>query len=69
MHRFAIVISKPFVFFCFTAIPLEDVQNSENVAVIVTNHGGHIAFLQGCSGLGDSLIEDIFVEYSSAILG
>jgi len=50
------------------AIPLEQASQSENVVILVTARGGHIAFLDGLLGFsGPSYMERIFAQYFSAI--
>ena len=50
------------------AIPLDEAGQSENVIILVTARGGHIAFLDGLLGFsGPSYMERIFAQFFAAI--
>ncbi|XP_012288886.1 phospholipase ABHD3 [Orussus abietinus] len=50
------------------AIPLKEVNNSQNVAVVVTSRGGHIGFLEGVWPVKEEpYIGKLFSQYFSAI--
>lgn len=50
-----------------TAFPLTIVQDLQNVALLVTAHGGHIAFLQGLFPRGESYMERVFGQFVQAV--
>ena len=35
------------LFFSSSAIPLEDAEKNDNIAIVMTSHGGHIGFVEG----------------------
>ncbi|KAM6991954.1 LOW QUALITY PROTEIN: phospholipase ABHD3-like [Tautogolabrus adspersus] len=49
------------------AFPLTIVQNLPNVALLLTAHGGHIAFLQGLFPRGESYMERVFGQFAQAV--
>ncbi|KAM7395416.1 hypothetical protein PAMA_006937 [Pampus argenteus] len=49
------------------AFPLTVVQGLPNVALLLTAHGGHIAFLQGLFPRGESYKERLFSEFIQAV--
>jgi len=53
---------------CCTAIPLDDVRQSENVMVVLTARGGHNAFLDGLlSFSGPNYMERVFAQFFTAL--
>uniref|UniRef100_A0A3Q2VFM7 Phospholipase ABHD3-like n=1 Tax=Haplochromis burtoni TaxID=8153 RepID=A0A3Q2VFM7_HAPBU len=50
-----------------TAFPVSVVQDLPNVALVLTAHGGHIAFLQGFFPLGESYMERLFGQFVHAV--
>ncbi|XP_023125534.1 phospholipase ABHD3-like isoform X1 [Amphiprion ocellaris] len=50
-----------------TAFPVNIVQNLPNVALLLTAHGGHIAFLQGLFPRGESYMERLFGQFVQAV--
>lgn len=50
-----------------TAFPLTTVQGLPNVALVMTDHGGHIAFLQGLFPRGESYMERLFSQFVHAV--
>ncbi|VDK50534.1 unnamed protein product [Anisakis simplex] len=55
---------------CFSpvdSIPFADVVRSENVAVVVTEHGGHTAFMRASNPEEPGLAEELIRQYTSAI--
>ncbi|XP_070781486.1 phospholipase ABHD3-like [Enoplosus armatus] len=48
------------------AFPLTIVQSLPNVALLLTAHGGHIAFLQGLFPRGESYMERLFGQFVQA---
>lgn len=49
-----------------TAFPLTTVQDLPNVALLLTAHGGHIAFLQELFPRGEGFMERVFSQYVQA---
>lgn len=49
------------------AFPLTIVQGLPNVALLLTAHGGHIAFLQGFFPRGESYMERVFGQFIRAV--
>ncbi|XP_053193159.1 phospholipase ABHD3-like [Scomber japonicus] len=49
------------------AFPLTTVQGLPNVALVMTDHGGHIAFLQGLFPRGESYMERLFSQFVHAV--
>ncbi|XP_047244659.1 phospholipase ABHD3-like isoform X1 [Girardinichthys multiradiatus] len=50
-----------------SAIPVSIVQALPNVALLLTAHGGHIAFLQGLFPRGESYMECLFGQFVQAV--
>lgn len=50
-------------------IPINEAQQSKNVAIVITSRGGHVGFMRGIfpSG-GKTLMSDIFSEFVSGIV-
>ncbi|KAL6096091.1 abhd1 [Pungitius sinensis] len=48
------------------AFPLSTIQSLPNVALLLTAHGGHIAFLQGLFPRGESYMERLFGQFVQA---
>uniref|UniRef100_A0A183EFU3 Hydrolase n=1 Tax=Gongylonema pulchrum TaxID=637853 RepID=A0A183EFU3_9BILA len=56
---------------CFSpieSIPFSDIEKSRNVAVAVTRHGGHIAFMNKANPLANGLVEDFIVQCTGLML-
>lgn len=54
--------------FVVSAIPLKDIGESKHVAVIVTNRGGHIGFLEGIWPFRkEQYMNKIFKEFFTAV--
>ncbi|XP_051265672.1 phospholipase ABHD3-like isoform X1 [Dicentrarchus labrax] len=49
------------------AFPLSIVQGLPNVALLLTAHGGHIAFLQGLFPFGETYMERLFGQFVQAV--
>lgn len=49
------------------AFPVSIVQGLPNVALLLTAHGGHIAFLQGLFPRGESYMERLFGQFVQAV--
>lgn len=50
-----------------SAFPLTIVQDLPNVALLLTAHGGHIAFLQGLFPRGENYMERLFGQFVQAV--
>jgi abhydrolase domain-containing protein 1/3 len=49
-------------------IPVEEAKKSDNVTIVVTSRGGHIAFLDGMLGLaGRGYVERVFSQFFAAV--
>lgn len=70
----------PYIFFCLkfitffsqcipspTAFPLGIIQGLPNVALLLTAHGGHIAFLDGLFPRGETYMERLFGQFIQAV--
>ncbi|XP_037073675.1 phospholipase ABHD3-like isoform X1 [Pollicipes pollicipes] len=51
-----------------SGVPLEAVQKTSHVAIVLTSHGGHIGFMEGMLPFGQNYIDRIFAEYCRAAL-
>lgn len=49
-----------------TAFPLTTIQSLPNVALLLTAHGGHIAFMEGFFPRGESYMERLFGQFVQA---
>lgn len=56
-----------FFFPAHTAFPLTIVQDLPNVALLLTAHGGHIAFLQGLFPRGESFMDRLLGQFVQAV--
>uniref|UniRef100_A0A1I7XZY2 Hydrolase_4 domain-containing protein n=1 Tax=Steinernema glaseri TaxID=37863 RepID=A0A1I7XZY2_9BILA len=55
---------------CFSplkSIPFKDISVSDNVVSVVTEHGGHTAFMKHFNPSSNGLIEDLFDEYTKIV--
>ncbi|KHN86363.1 Putative esterase C44C1.5 [Toxocara canis] len=55
---------------CFSpidSIPFADVVRSKNVAIAVTQHGGHTAFMRKANPNAPGLVEDVIKQYATMI--
>lgn len=50
-----------------SSFPVSVVQTLSNVALVLTAHGGHIAFLQGLFPRGESYMERLFGQFIQAV--
>ena len=67
-NHYSYFFFSSFIFpFFFTAIPTEAARQSRNVAIVVTKHGGHIAFLEGLLPRHNSYMDQVFAQYVDAI--
>lgn len=55
--------SPPFL----TAFPLNTVQDLPNVALLLTAHGGHIAFMQEMFPRGEGFMDRVFGQFVQAV--
>lgn len=59
--------SRYFSSFPLAAFPLNTVQELPNVALLLTAHGGHIAFLQKMFPRGEGFMERVFGQFAQAV--
>lgn len=69
MQSFSLVIllDLTLLFLVPTAFPLATVQALPNVALLLTAHGGHIAFLQGLFPRGESYMDRLLGQFVEAV--
>lgn len=63
----SVYIHLDFFFPALTAFPVSIVQDLPNVALVLTAHGGHIAFLQGFFPRGENYMERLFGQFVHAV--
>lgn len=42
-------------------------MNSENVAVVVTRHGGHTSFMKHCNPSAPGLVEEVLSQFAKTM--
>lgn len=55
---------------CFSpisSVPFEDIVNSDNVAVVVTKHGGHTSFMKEFNPSAPGLVEEVLMQFAKTI--
>lgn len=69
LHKilFYLLLPSDYVLPVLPAFPLTIVQGLPNVALLLTSHGGHIAFLQGLFPRGESYMERLFGQFVQAV--
>lgn len=50
------------------AIPLDAIKKNPNMAIILTDYGGHIGFVEGPTIRSRSFVERLFHQYASCML-
>lgn len=53
--------------FIFPAIPIAEAEQNDNIAIVVTSHGGHIGFLEGLIPRHGGYMDRLFSQFSRAI--
>ena len=51
-----------------TAVPLNKIKKNPNLAILLTDYGGHIGFMEGPTIRGRSFVERLFSQYVSQML-
>ena len=51
-----------------TETPVEKIKKNPNLAIILTDYGGHIGFMEGPTIRGRSFVEKLFSQYVSQML-
>ncbi|XP_060083024.1 phospholipase ABHD3-like [Ylistrum balloti] len=51
----------------FHAIPIKEAEQNDNIAIVVTSHGGHIGFLEGILPRHGGYMDRLFSQFSHAI--
>ena len=54
--------------FFVSAIPFDKILQNKNVAVVITDHGGHTAFLKHFNPDAPGFIEELFTQYAQMVL-
>jgi len=54
-------------FLLILAIPKDDILNNEHITLAMTNKGGHVAFLQGASPFGKTLMDHTLIQFTKAM--
>ena len=56
------------IVFCFLALPVEAISQSDFVALAKTSGGGHVSHLCGLNPLGTPYYVDMFIDYANSVL-
>ena len=48
-------------------IPVEEIEKTEKLAVVLTERGGHVAFVDTFFARGDSYVDRMFEQYVTAV--
>lgn len=51
----------------FLAIPIKEAEDNDNIAILVTSHGGHIGFLEGMFPRKGGYMYRMFSRYIDAV--
>ena len=67
---FELLIHSPNHLFpkCFAAIPVGEAEQNDNIAIVVTSHGGHIGFLEGIYPRHRGYMDRLFAQFLSAMI-
>ncbi|KAK3588595.1 hypothetical protein CHS0354_001920 [Potamilus streckersoni] len=49
------------------AIPVKEAESNDNIAIVITSHGGHIGFLEGLFPRHRSYMDRLFSQFSYAV--
>lgn len=55
-------------FFFLSAIPVKEAEENENIAIVVTSHGGHIGFMEGFIPRNSTFMDKLFSQYVKAVV-
>ena len=58
---------KESIYFFVLGIPVEEIEKTENLAVVLTERGGHVAFVDTFFARGDSYVDRMFEQYVTAV--
>ncbi|VDI45727.1 phospholipase ABHD3-like [Mytilus galloprovincialis] len=50
------------------AIPVKEAEENENIAIVVTSHGGHIGFMEGFIPRNSTFMDKLFSQYVKAVV-
>ena len=53
--------------FKFSAIPMEEMGQQDNVILVATHYGGHYGFLEGLIPRGPGYVDKVFRQYLDAV--
>lgn len=56
-----------FKIFISAAIPVSEAEQNDNIAIVVTSHGGHIGFLEGLYPRHRGYMDRLFAQFVDAI--
>ncbi|XP_062573966.1 phospholipase ABHD3-like [Saccostrea cucullata] len=48
-------------------IPAEEAEQNDNIAIVITSHGGHIGFMEGLLPRHESYMDRLFSQYVKAV--
>ena len=55
------------VIYIFTAIPVGEAEQNDNIGIVVTSHGGHIGFLEGFYPRHTGYMDRLFAQFIDAL--
>jgi abhydrolase domain-containing protein 1/3 len=54
--------------FIFVAIPVREAEQNDNIAIVVTSHGGHIGFMEGLIPRSSTFMDKLYSQYIKAVI-
>lgn len=53
--------------YLYVAIPAEEAEQNDNIAIVITSHGGHIGFMEGLFPRHQGYMDRLFSQYVKAV--
>lgn len=60
-------ILSDFFYTCFLVIPVDDISKSDYITMVLTERGGHVAFIDTLFAQGPCYMDRMFSQYVDAV--